>query len=253
MQTVLSDVQAHVHAPSPLSEAELSAILHARDWVQLRERTRRALQVFGIDDFALKMDIIQANGSMLTHRAGTLPASLLNRDRDQGATAADPIDRHIRESGLPHEWDINDVCSATEADAYLELLMYGVRGGISMAVRTERACTRVDFYRKSAAAFSRSPALRANLMLIASHLHEAARCLRGTETIPRGEALTKRELECLRYSAGGKTGKEIGMILGISQRTVYFHMKNIATKFNVYSTRHAIGRAVAAGLIRPGG
>lgn len=48
-----------------------------------------------------------------------------------------------------------------------------------------------------------------------------------------------------------KTSSEIGLILGISQRTVYFHMKNVAMKLGVYSTRHAISRAVMMGIIKP--
>jgi DNA-binding CsgD family transcriptional regulator len=249
----MQTIRSYTEAPYYLSEAELNAILHARDWTRLRERALRTLQAVGVDEFMLKMDVVQPNGSMQTRTAGTLPETLLNRLRTREAAGTDPIDCRIRESGLPHDWEINDICAATEADAYLQLRMCGVRSGLSIAIRSERVFTRVDFYCKSLGAFARSPSVRANLMLVASYLHEAAKPLHYGETRQEGEALTERELECLRFSASGKTGKEIGMILGISQRTVYFHMKNIATKFNVYSTRHAIGRAVAVGLIKPGG
>lgn len=42
--------------------------------------------------------------------------------------------------------------------------------------------------------------------------------------------LTKRELECLHWVAQGKTSWEIGQILGISERTVNFHIGNSIEK-----------------------
>lgn len=249
MQTITS----YIEAPTYLSEAELSAIQHACDWSQLRERTSRALGVFGVDEFMFQTDVTLSNGIVQQHTCSTLPDSLVARFRDEHLPEVDPIGRHILESVLPCEWDINDVCAESMANVYLQLRMCGVKRGISMAIRSERATTRIDFYRKAAGTFPRSAALRANLLLLASYLHEAGKTIGSRESGTHIEPLTERELECLRLSACGKTGKEIGMILGISQRTVYFHMKNIAKKFNVYSTRHAIGRAVAVGLIKPGG
>jgi LuxR family quorum-sensing transcriptional regulator LasR len=239
-------------SPAYLSEAELSAILHARDWQQLRERASHTLRVFDVDDFMLKIDVTLSNGSIQRHALGSLPETLLNRFRSGQTAGTDPIERHVFESVLPCDWDIDEICATAGTEAYLQLRACGIKCGISVAVRTGRIATRVDFYGKAAGGFPHSAVLRANLLLLASYLHDAAKSLLGKEA-QKTEALTERELECLRFSAGGKTGKEIGMILGISQRTVYFHMKNIAKKFNVYNTRHAIGRAIAVGLIKPGG
>lgn len=61
--------------------------------------------------------------------------------------------------------------------------------------------------------------------------------------------LTVREHACLAWSAAGKTGKETALILGISHHTVYFHLKNAARKFEVYTTRQAISHAIRLGLL----
>jgi len=246
----MHSLRSIIDEPAYLSEAELASIQHARDWPQLRERVLRTLSAFDVDDFMLRIGTTLPNGEPQVQAFGSLPESLLARFRDAGED--DPVDARAAGSGLPFEWEINDVCERSGAPGYLQMRMCGVRRGISIALRSERLWCRIDFCRRTMPMFPRSAAYRAHLLLLATYLHEAARGIYGRELDDQVEPLTERELECLRFSAGGKTGKEIGMILGISQRTVYFHMKNIARKFNVYSTRHAIGRAVAVGLIKPG-
>lgn len=62
-------------------------------------------------------------------------------------------------------------------------------------------------------------------------------------------ALSPREIETLRWSAIGKTSWEISMILGISERTVNFHVQRAAAKLRVKGRRAACARAIALGLI----
>lgn len=61
--------------------------------------------------------------------------------------------------------------------------------------------------------------------------------------------LTKREQECLYWAAKGKTSWEIGIILGISERTANFHINNILSKFSVHSRQAAIAIAISMGLL----
>lgn len=62
--------------------------------------------------------------------------------------------------------------------------------------------------------------------------------------------LTARELECLQWSAIGKSSWEISTILSISESAVNFHMANIRSKFDVSSRRQAVVQAIRFGLIR---
>ena len=50
-------------------------------------------------------------------------------------------------------------------------------------------------------------------------------------------------------TAEGKTGWEIGKLLGISERTVVFHVENAARKLGVFGRRQAVARAIALQLI----
>lgn len=64
-----------------------------------------------------------------------------------------------------------------------------------------------------------------------------------------GVALSAREREVLCWAQEGKTYWEIGCILGISQRTVKFHIQRIKSKLDVVSTAHAIAKAMRNGII----
>ncbi|QPC80839.1 response regulator transcription factor [Phototrophicus methaneseepsis] len=63
------------------------------------------------------------------------------------------------------------------------------------------------------------------------------------------EGLTDRELEVLAQASQGKTNKEIGKILFISDRTVQGHLKNIYQKFGVTSRTEAVAIALQHGFI----
>jgi len=67
----------------------------------------------------------------------------------------------------------------------------------------------------------------------------------------RHVALNGRELECLTWSARGKTSPEIATLLGLSKRTVNFHVENACRKLNVSTRTEAVVKATSGRLINP--
>jgi len=65
-----------------------------------------------------------------------------------------------------------------------------------------------------------------------------------------GEALTSREVDVLKLLARGRSNKEIGTDLFISETTVKSHMRSIFAKLNVMSRTEAIAAANRRGLIQ---
>jgi DNA-binding NarL/FixJ family response regulator len=65
-----------------------------------------------------------------------------------------------------------------------------------------------------------------------------------------GEALSAREIEVLQRIAAGKSNKEIGAELFISEGTVKTHVKSIFSKLDVVSRTEAVARATRRGLIQ---
>jgi two-component system NarL family response regulator len=64
--------------------------------------------------------------------------------------------------------------------------------------------------------------------------------------------LTERERQVLQYIAVGKSNKEIGQMLYISENTVKGHVKSILTKLDALGRTEAIAIATRRGLIHPG-
>jgi DNA-binding NarL/FixJ family response regulator len=64
--------------------------------------------------------------------------------------------------------------------------------------------------------------------------------------------LTLRELGVLRLVAAGKSNREIGESLNISEGTVKIHLTHLFDKLGAASRTEAVARAVARGLIRFG-
>jgi two-component system NarL family response regulator len=65
-----------------------------------------------------------------------------------------------------------------------------------------------------------------------------------------GEALTGREIDVLNLLARGRSNKEIGTDLFISETTVKTHVRSIFSKLNVMSRTEAIAAANKRGLIQ---
>ena len=61
--------------------------------------------------------------------------------------------------------------------------------------------------------------------------------------------LSARELECLEWVSFGKTSWETAMILGVSERTINFHLLNACRKLNVYGRQAAVALALRQNLL----
>ena len=61
--------------------------------------------------------------------------------------------------------------------------------------------------------------------------------------------MSARELDCLKWTAAGKTAWEASVILGISERTVRFHLNAAREKLNCATTTQAVAKAIVNQLI----
>src|SRR6516162_7226091 len=71
------------------------------------------------------------------------------------------------------------------------------------------------------------------------------------ELRPKLAALNDREVETLTWVARGKTSTEIAQILGLSKRTVDFHIDNARAKLGAATRTEAVVKAADGGLIEP--
>jgi len=64
-----------------------------------------------------------------------------------------------------------------------------------------------------------------------------------------GVSLTKREVECLRWAAAGKTNDEIGLILGLQRTTVRFHIRSASVKLDAVNRDQTLFKAAQLGFL----
>ncbi|MCR6741080.1 helix-turn-helix transcriptional regulator [Aeromonas dhakensis] len=87
------------------------------------------------------------------------------------------------------------------------------------------------------------------LSWLATHIFEAVARVCLSDSAPR-EPLSLRELEVCHWAAEGKQVSDIAQILGITPRTVTFHLERITEKLGASSKSQAISLALKQGLVR---
>lgn len=90
-----------------------------------------------------------------------------------------------------------------------------------------------------------APRLHAAALRFLSAYHEA----RGALPSAANGRLTRREIQCLKWAAAGKTDNMIAELVHISAPTVRFHLKNAAEKLRVIGRAQAVREAAALGYV----
>ena len=94
-----------------------------------------------------------------------------------------------------------------------------------------------------------SAVARATLQVLAHAAFEKFVELRDGTSHPAASSLTVREAQCLRLIATGHEDAQVGQMLGISPRTVRFHVDSAKTKLGVTSRVQAIAKALREHII----
>ena len=94
-----------------------------------------------------------------------------------------------------------------------------------------------------------SPLARSALQ-VASHAAVARVDALKNQTVPvQAPALSARETQCLTYIASGHEDEQISQLLGISPRTVRFHVDSAKSKLGVNSRVQAVTKALRERII----
>ncbi len=143
-------------------------------------------------------------------------------DSCRGNASARWQKRALRLFGIRHAWlvPMNSLRCLRGVTVYMK------GGGAKAAQRFEE--TRQEIHMKSLYFFDELQALSPSIP------PDMAR------TLSRMGPLTRREAECLRWAAEGKTNWEIATILDISENTVRFHFKNLLRRLNATSRAQAV-------------
>ena len=81
-------------------------------------------------------------------------------------------------------------------------------------------------------------------------LNEARNLVEILETpAPKPHPFSPRELEVLTLAAGGLTNKDIAYRLGLSERTIQFHLNSVFNKSGTNSRTEAVALAIRSGWL----
>lgn len=160
----------------------------------------------------------------------------------------DPVIRYNYEFYRTHLW--SEAVSLFNGKEQIDLMNratdFGLTFGISSGVNGK--CSRGSIFSFSARQDRFEGRHKKILDVLAPHVHQAL--ARTFERPPRAHTpLSEREKEVLVWMKEGKTNWEISLILRISERTVKFHVQNIARKLNAVNKAHAIAIAFDSGLV----
>lgn len=184
---------------------------------------------------------------------GNTPKAFLEAARNVEDSLRDPVLKRLRRLSVPFLYDQDLYVKEAAADLWEQQAPFGYRTGISVALHLPAG-------RHFLLGFDRSrplphddvklTRLLADLQLLAVHAQDAAlRLLDESHDPTPPPRLTVREVEILQYTMDGKSAWAIGQILGLSEHTVNFHLRNVMKKLDSASKHQAVLKALALGLL----
>jgi len=218
----------------------------------------------GMDYYSFTLCVPQSIVSPKVTVIHNYPKSWEKEYREQEYFSIDPIFAYATMFNTPVKWsDILDMDMINSPDSRVVITnakKHGINEGLTIPTHTSNGTlgifclsTRLDGDPADKLIKAVVPWAQPLCIYICDALQ---RCLRnemqnGDNGMVTKPQVTKREKECLLWASEGKTAWEISKILGISERTVLFHLNNCAKKFGAVNRQHAIAKAIMLGVIKP--
>lgn len=166
----------------------------------------------------------------------------------------DPVVGLARSSQRSFQWDRRTLRlpSTSQQRFFAEAAKFGIHSGVTVPIRG-------GFGRFAAFTLAgnmhreveRRPTDVMDLLQLAGlyyHAHVYSKLQLGLTRLADAP-LTQRERQCLSWAARGKKMPETAQILGITTRTVVFHLENARLKLNASTVTQAVAEAARRGFI----
>ena len=186
------------------------------------------------------------------------PAVLLNYPDDwqqhyfaQQYQAVDPVVTMTPMLPKPFSWSAllsRAPVSAKQRRIFEEAKDAGLHGGLSVPLHGPWGRTAVMSFAASVPQEAERAQVQ-QLYLMAQQFHIVMADFTAAKEVELAHKLSLRERDCLGWSAQGKSSWDISTILGISENTVNFHLKNAMRKLGASSRVVAAIKAMRLGLI----
>jgi DNA-binding CsgD family transcriptional regulator len=230
----------------------LSAFLSVESEAQLLACVERYARQLGFDHFVYGVQVVQPLADPRQHICNGYPERWRRRYDENRYAQVDPTVLHCLQSTIPLVWS-DSLFQGQARTLWEEAKAYGLQYGLSCPVHDQTGAAGMLSLardRPLGAHAEEVTELLAIAQLLASFVHAGLsrvvvpELLKGTRP-----QLTRRQKECLRWAAEGKTAWEISKILSISERTAIFHLSAAVQKLGASNRSQAIARAVLWGLL----
>ncbi|HWP20833.1 MAG TPA: autoinducer binding domain-containing protein [Burkholderiaceae bacterium] len=231
-------------------EDDIQSLLAVPDENELFERLTRAAQDLGFEycAYGLRMPLPLSNPRVAMFN--NYPRPWQERYQACGYVTVDPTVQHGMRSSLPVVW--SDEVFASAPQLWDEARAFGLRVGWALAYRDASGVRSLMTLSRSRGELTRDE-LDANLprlYWLTQVGHIGMTQLMAPKLMPEIRVrLSEREAEVLRWTADGKTSNDVAEILGISERTVNFHINNAMAKLGATNKTSATIRAAMLGLL----
>ncbi|MDP3898628.1 MAG: helix-turn-helix transcriptional regulator [Mesorhizobium sp.] len=210
-------------------------------------RCRRVAHGVGVSGFALFFTGRGSGSAKLVPCFDEHFPGISQTTADLCANASDALSRHALHSALPALWSADAGAGSALPPFVVRLApLSGDLDGIAFPVSAESGQSALFVFTGRALALSGEDVL---------HLHQlcfemfAAIAALKSGSASSASTLSKRELECLRLTAAGRTSEDIARILGLSAHTANQYLTAAAAKLDAVNRMHAVAKAMRLGLI----
>ena len=174
----------------------------------------------------------------------------------QNYEGIDAIGMAVKKSIVPVYWDLHaalNEATGREKLLYEDAIEHGLATGVSIPVHSQNNTMAILVLHHKAIKQLEEKFPTLVMTMHVAALHYTQRVIELsllTGQSDEGKSLvTPRELSCLRLTAEGKTAKQVADCMGISERTVNFHIANTTTKLQVKGKYQAVKEALKLGFI----
>lgn len=216
----------------------------------------------GLIDFANDLDFGLVVGLLVVehrgpgakteyHAVGNTPDAFLAIQKDNSYAKRDPVHQRLMNLTKPLIYDQAFYVEAGSGELWEMYAPFGYQTGVAVGVH-------MPGYRRLLLGVDRDAPLPkdpiklnrmiADLQLLAVHAQDAAGRLLGSKKQMQVE-LPSRQLEILKLTMEGKSAWVVGSLLGISENTVNYHMKQLFKTLDVSTKHQAVLKAMELGLI----
>lgn len=171
------------------------------------------------------------------------------RYAQQNYLAIDPTVAHCHRSLLPIVW--SDKVFAKVPEFWEEARAVGLCHGWGQSAKDYRGIESMLSLARSHDIVTRTEFLEkaGQILWLGNLIHSLMANLLFSEAKLVPISLSLREVEVLKWSAEGKTAIDISVILGLSERTINFHINNSIRKMGVVNKTSAVVKAAVNGLL----